>query len=143
MEEFRSISIQWQCQQLINRVTNLLDQGRWEELAQCYTEDAVLFRPSDPNHGVEGRDAILQSFADRPSRTTCHLLGNTFFDVQSEHRVVATSRVWLISGPDSATHPVLAEQKILAGSFIDTLVNTGGQWLIQLRRGSIELKYGD
>lgn len=140
MTNTESMLIQWQCQQLINRVTNLVDQRRWQELALCYTEDATLFRPSDADIGIEGRAAILQSFTQRPPKTTCHLIANTEFRLESERSVVAESRVWLISGPVGETLPVSAEQKIMVGSFIDSMVLVDSQWLIKKRQGSIELK---
>ena len=135
--------IQWECQQLLNRVMMLMDSARWEDLAACYTEDAVLFRPSDPDNGVEGREAILTSFRARAPRTTCHMLANSVFDVQSPLLVRATSRVLLISGEADQVHPAMAHRKLLAGTFIDDLAMVGGEWLIRRRVGSIELAYGD
>lgn len=44
--------IQWECQQLLNRVTLLTDNADWQVLVQCYTEDALLARPSDPNNPI-------------------------------------------------------------------------------------------
>lgn len=133
--------IQWECQQLLNKATQLMDRGEWEALADCYTEDAVLSRPSDPDNGIQGRDAILASFRARPPRTSCHLLANTVFDVHGPDEVEAVSRVWLIAGPASDTLPVRADPNLMAGSFVDILVRVDGHWQIHSRRGGIELKY--
>ena len=133
--------IEWECQQFLNRITNLIDSERWEELANCYTDNGVLFRPSDPHNGVEGRAAILQSLRDRPPRTTCHLLANTTFDVHSDKSVTAFSRVWLVSGPASESLPVQADSKLMVGSFTDELTLTDEGWKLTCRRGGIELKY--
>jgi ketosteroid isomerase-like protein len=133
--------IQMECQQLLNRVTNLIDACQWEKLVEYYTEDGVLFRPSDPNNGVEGKAAILESFKARPPKTTCHALVNTDIDVQSETLVVASSRVWLVSGPASEGGAVNSEGPLLIGSFVDTLVYQNNRWLIKTRKGGIELKH--
>ncbi|MGD8324886.1 MAG: nuclear transport factor 2 family protein [Gammaproteobacteria bacterium] len=142
MDRDNRTSIQWECQQLLNRVTNLIDGRQWEELVDCYLDDGVLFRPSDPDNGIVGRAAILRSLKARPPSTTCHLLANTEFDVLTSSRVVARSRVWLANGPTSIGGPVQAKAPLLIGSFEDTLVYDGERWLIAERKGSIELKFG-
>lgn len=133
--------IQWECQQFLNRVTMLMDSGQWEALAACYTEDGVLFRPSDPDNGVEGRAAILASFQARPPRTSCHLLANCVFEVKAADRVEANSRVWLVAGDAAPTYPVKADSKLLIGSFRDELMLVDGEWFIRRREGGIELAY--
>ena len=142
MDRNNLATIQWECQQLLNRVTNLIDARQWEALVECYVEDGVLYRPSDPDNGIVGRAAIWQSLQKRPPGTTCHLLANAEFDVESETRVVARSRVWLASGPPSSPGPAEATGPVLIGSFTDTLVYRDDRWLIAERRGGIELKFG-
>ena len=141
MERQEKATIQLECQQLLNRATMLLDNGQWQELANCYTDDAVLFRPSDSGNGIEGRAAIYESFYTRPSRTSCHILANSVCEVITKEKVVANSRVWLVTGEAGDTFPVKADSKLMIGSFEDILVRIGDEWLIQLRRGGIELKY--
>ncbi|MBR9791473.1 MAG: nuclear transport factor 2 family protein [Gammaproteobacteria bacterium] len=141
MDRQERAMIQLECQQLLNRATQLLDGGQWQALADCYTEDAVLFRPSDAEHGITGRDAIYQSFCARPPRSSCHIIANSVFDIITANNVVATSRVWLATGSASETLPVTAESNLMIGSFTDTLIRREDQWLIQSRKGSIELKY--
>jgi hypothetical protein len=140
--------IQWECQQLLNRVTNLIDSRQWEVLVECYLEKGVLYRPSDPDNGIFGREAILQSLRGRPPAVTCHLLANSEFDVVSAVRVIARSRVWLASGSADATAQapaagaVTARPPLLIGSFVDTLVRSDDRWMIAERRGGIELRFG-
>ncbi|MGL6160161.1 nuclear transport factor 2 family protein [Microbulbifer sp.] len=141
MDGQEKLLIEWECQQLLNRVTNLIDDARWQELAGCYTEDAVLFRPSDPDVGIEGRDAIIDSFQQRAPRLTRHFFTNSVFEVLSPVSVRATSRVLLLSGPAGETLPAPAAPTLLAGSFVDTLSRIEGRWLIARRKGSVELKY--
>ena len=141
MDRQQIAMIQTECQQFLHRATLLIDQCRWQELACCYTEDGVLFRPSDSKNGIVGKQTILESFLERPPRTTYHLLSNMVIDVTSCDQVTVHSRGWLISGEASEELPVKADNKLLAGSFVDTLVRIDDQWFIKCRKGSIELKY--
>lgn len=141
MDRQQQAMVQIECQQLLNKVTMLIDQEQWEDLANCYTEDGILFRPSDAACGIEGRTAILDSFKARPPRTSCHVLANSVFNIISQNQVAAKSRVWLIAGEASETLPVKAGNKLMIGSFTDLLVYKNNQWLIKSRTGSIELKY--
>ncbi|MFC7047883.1 nuclear transport factor 2 family protein [Emcibacter nanhaiensis] len=134
-------AIEWYCQQLLNRITNLLDQGRWQELADCYTEDATLARPSDPDNPFRGRAEILASLEARPPRTTCHLLTNSMFEVKSPTEVLAFSRVLLISGDAGNGGAIETANPLLVGSFTDELKKTGEGWQIHNRQGSIDIKY--
>ena len=142
MDRSERSMIRSECQQLLNRVTNLIDGRQWEALVDCYLEDGVLFRPSDPENGIVGREAILRSLRERPPSITCHLLANTEVEIESDRRVVARSRVWLASGPADAEGPARAKAPLLIGSFLDTLVRRDDRWLIAERRGGIELKFG-
>ena len=141
MDRLQIALIEWECQQLLNRIVMLMDANEWEQLAALYTDDGVLFRPSDASHGVEGREAILASFLARPPRASCHMVSNAVFDVQSENRVIARSRVWLVAGDADAPQPAPAGSKLAIGSFVDTLVRVEDVWRIQLRKGGIELMY--
>ena len=135
------MQIEWQCQQFLFRVASLLDGAQWQALAQCYTEDAQLFRPSDPNTAIYGRKAILESFYQRAPRSSCHLISNICFDIHAAGQITASSKVLLVTGSISEQLPVIADENILVGSFVDQLVQIDDQWLIQQRKGRIELKY--
>lgn len=143
MTTINQVQVQWQCQQLLNKVLLLMDGTDWQSLANCYTEDAELARPTDPQNPIRGRHDILASFLARPPKTTCHLLANSVFTIEDAQTVSATSRALLMSGPASSSggFPILADSQLLAGTFQDTLVKVNDQWLIQKRLGSIELKY--
>jgi len=135
--------IHWECQQLLNRVASLTDQQNWEALADCYMEDAVLSRPSDPDNPVQGRQAILESFKGRPPRTSGHLVGNAVFTLHSKEYVESVSRVWLVAGSASDSLPVTATGSLLVGTFHDQFKWDGQKWLIARRDGSMELKFGE
>jgi ketosteroid isomerase-like protein len=133
--------IQWECQQLLNRMTNLMDQQDWQALANCYTEDAVLSRPSDPDNPIHGRQEILESFTTRSPRISGHSIVNSVFTIVNQDYVKASSRVWLISGPTDQPSPVIANSPLLIGSYTDHIKRQDNQWLVALRDGNIEIKF--
>ena len=144
MTTIDQMHLQWECQQLLNKVLLLMDSADWESLVNCYTDDAELARPTDPLNPIRGRDDILASFHARPPKTTCHLLANSVFSIEDAQTVSATSRALLMSGPAIAAgggYPVVADSQLFAGTFHDTFVKVNDLWLIQKRVGSIELKY--
>lgn len=140
-ERIEHAIIQWECQQLLSRMTNLMDQQQWQALANCYTQDAVLSRPSDPDNPIQGRQAILESLSARPPRTSAHIIVNSVFTIISQEDVRADSRIWLISGPADASSPVIANSPLLIGSFTDHIKRLENQWLVAQRDGSIEMKF--
>lgn len=141
MEKIHAIQIQWECQQLLNRAVTLTDEQQWEALSKCYTDDAVMFRPSDSENAITGRQEIKASFVARPPRITCHLLANCVFTIVDSITVAATSRVLLMAGDSTATHPAIADSKILTGKFNDTITLVNDEWLLARREGSIDLRY--
>lgn len=136
--------IEWQCGALVTRSVNLLDQGSWEALSLCYSEDAVLFRPSAPLESIQGREAILKSFMARPLKETCHALSNMEVSVIDGASAVVSSRVVLFSGDEKAQSIeaiVAAKSDVYIGRFVDELKKVDGEWFIAKRQGSIELNY--
>lgn len=136
--------VEWQCQALVTRSMNLLDKGCWQALSQCYTDEAVLFRPSAPSVPIQGREAILKSFMARPLKETCHALSNMEVSVLNNETAIVTSRVVLFSGEEKAhsiESVVLAKSDVYIGRFTDELKKVEGKWLISKRQGSIELNY--
>ncbi|MGE3642696.1 MAG: nuclear transport factor 2 family protein [Beijerinckiaceae bacterium] len=133
---------EWECQQLLNKAIHLLDSGRWDDLALCFTEDAAFFRPTDPNNGIIGREAIHKAFSSRPPRITNHMLANTWFEGYTGTEMQARSRVLLLSGSPAEKLPAPAEGKLIIGEFSDTLRKAGGQWLIAERKGRLDLAFG-
>lgn len=133
--------IQWECQQLLNKVMALTDTCSWQELASCYTEDATLYRPSDATVAIKSRQSILASFTERAPRVTNHMLSNCVFEVLSETSVRATSRVLLIAGENDGSPVATADSKIMMGGFSDELILIDSTWFIAQRKGSVNLKY--
>ena len=133
--------IEWHCEQLLRRAAQLLDRADWDAYIECFCQEAVLARPSDPDNPILGKEAILESLLARPPRLTCHLLANTVYDIVSGFQVIARSRVLLVSGENSFERPAVAHADLRVGSFTGRLRKVDDQWKIAERQGSIELKY--
>lgn len=118
------------CARLIALYANLNDEARWDEVAALYAEDGVMFRPTAPDAGVEGRDAILAAFKARPPRTTRHVCSNVVIDVESDTTARGSSAMLLFTG----------EGAPLVGSFHDRFVRTAEGWRFAERRGSLTFK---
>lgn len=118
------------CARLIALYANLNDDARWDDVAALYAEDGVMFRPTAPDAGVEGREAILAAFKARPARTTRHVCSNVVIDVDSEDSARGTSAMLLFTG----------EGGPLVGSFHDRFVRTAEGWRFAERRGSLLFK---
>ena len=118
------------CARLIALYANLNDDARWDDVAALYAEDGVMFRPTAPDAGVEGRAAILAAFKARPARTTRHVCSNVVIDVESENSARGTSAMLLFTG----------EGAPLVGSFHDRFVRTAEGWRFAERRGSLLFK---
>ncbi|USJ01678.1 nuclear transport factor 2 family protein [Xanthomonas prunicola] len=137
------VSIIIACEQAIRRFALYNDRHDHAGLAALFTDDGVFARPSAPDAPVRGRQAILQSFRERPPRTTCHLMLNTVVSVQSHTSAHAHSHVLLYTADDTSTPPPwTAQSPALLGSFDDVLVLDQGRWLFQQRLGSLLLRVG-
>ncbi|NLR71602.1 nuclear transport factor 2 family protein [Novosphingobium sp. ERN07] len=115
------------CARLVALYANLNDEARWDEVAALYAEDGVMFRPTAPDAGVEGRDAILAAFKARPPRKTRHVCSNVVIDVESPTTARGTSAMLLFTGDPAP----------LVGSFHDQFVLTADGWRFAERRGSL------
>ena len=118
------------CARLIALYANLNDDAQWDEVAVLYAEDGVMFRPTAPAAGVEGREAILAAFKARPPRTTRHVCSNVVIDVESPTTARGTSAMLLFTG----------EGAPLVGSFHDRFVLTAEGWRFAERRDSLLFK---
>lgn len=136
-------AIAWECQQLSIRAFNLVDARAFEALGRLYTEDAVFVRPTAPDDPIEGREAILASYAARPAdRLTRHVCANFQVDVSGPDRASSFYLVVLYTGDRTKPAPrigALADPSQLVGEFRDEYVLTDDGWRIAKRIGTISL----
>lgn len=77
------------CQRLVVASYSLMDQGRYEETANLFTEDAIWVRGGKP---VAGRCAILDALNQRPAGDLSrHLVTNVLVELTSENEGTATA----------------------------------------------------
>jgi ketosteroid isomerase-like protein len=112
------------------------DAADWAAVAATFTNDGRFLRPAggDP---IVGREAIRDSFASRPPRTSRHLITNIFVDVASETEATARCTMLLYAAPAGAT---VAVSPALVGGFRDRLTRTADGWRFREREGFLDLK---
>ncbi len=77
------------CQRLVIAAYSLMDQGRYEETAALFADDAVWVRGGKP---VAGREAILASLRQRPENDLSrHLITNVLVELTSGSEGTATA----------------------------------------------------
>lgn len=107
------------------------DACDWEAVAATYVADGRMRRPSDPEHFIEGRAAILAAFQARPARQSRHVVANILVDVIDPATAEATSQLLLFTEPRAAP---------LVGSYHDQLVRTEAGWRFRERRGRLDFE---
>lgn len=126
------------CADLIVRYAYLNDERRFDELADLFTEDAVLYRPSSPEQGIAGRPAILEAFRKRPAEAmTFHVTTDVLIDVENVEQAQGRSRILLLSAtrpPEAGALPSDAKPAV-PGVFRDRFQLTEQGWKFSERRG--------
>lgn len=105
------------------------DAGDWDAVAQLYTADGRMSRPTAPDDFIDGRDAILRAFKARPPRRTRHICANIRIDFETDEASLVTSQILLFTAADQAP---------LVGSYTDRCVREQGEWRFAERRGSLD-----
>jgi len=84
------------CQRLVVAAYSLMDQGRYEETAALFTDDAVWVRGGKP---VTGRVAILAALQQRPaSDLSRHIITNILVTLSSDKEGTATATFMPLRG---------------------------------------------
>jgi hypothetical protein len=126
------------CADLIARHAYLNDERRFDELVDLFTDDAVLYRPSAPEHGIAGRAALLAAFNKRPAEAmTFHLTSDVLIEVDSAEGARGQSRILLLSAtrPDQPGTLPDAVKPPVPGVFRDRFRLTQSGWKFAERRG--------
>lgn len=115
-----------------------VDRGTADEVAELFAHDAILSPQYDGDYEVFGRDGIRgwYAFYHQTLRARVknlkHLIQSVMIDVEGD---VASSVCYLtayyIAKKDNTAYQV-------QGTYHDTLVRHGGQWLFQTRRIDVE-----
>lgn len=113
--------------QLRARYCQALDDGRWEDLADTFTEDGAFVGLTT----ARGRAEMLEFFPQLNSSTVTswwHFSSNETVELDGD---TATGTTWLLQ-----PCVVDGESQIAAGRYEDTMVRTAHGWRFQERRVS-------
>ncbi|MFE1082680.1 nuclear transport factor 2 family protein [Brevibacterium sediminis] len=113
--------------QLRARYCQALDDGRWEDLADTFTEDGAFVGLST----ARGRAEMLEFFPQLNSSTVTswwHFSSNETVELDGD---TAAGTTWLLQ-----PCVVDGESQIAAGRYEDTMVRTAHGWRFQERRVS-------
>lgn len=113
--------------QLRARYCQALDDGRWEDLADTFTEDGAFVGLST----ARGRAEMLEFFPQlnsSPVTSWWHFSSNETVELDGDS---ATGTTWLLQ-----PCVVDGESQIAAGRYEDTMVRTAHGWRFQERRVS-------
>ena len=141
MNSNQRFAIERECERLLLRVAKLGDEARWDEMAQLFTPDSELVRPSDAANSIRGREAILASLRSRPAATKRHIITNVYVDVKSENEAHISSMAVRYAGPAASGAGPAPGQEIAIGSFEDDVVLTEAGWAFKRRQGSMALEF--
>jgi len=98
MDEVKALTTKAAIAELITRYAALNDAGNWDAVAELYTEDGRMSRPTSPDDFVAGRAAILAGFRSRPPRAARHFVANILVTLEGETRARASSHILLFTG---------------------------------------------
>jgi hypothetical protein len=139
MQANQQAAIERACARLISQYAYLNDQRSFEALADLFTQDAVLFRPSAPDQAIVGRDAILEAFRKRrPEIMTFHVCTDVIIDVDDASRAHGQSRILLLSATRPQQDGLVAKvtESPVPGVFRDKFTLTADGWKFAERRGT-------
>ncbi len=134
-------AIEFACTKLVNQFAVYNDLGRFDEVADLFTDDGRYARPTDPANFVEGKANLLAAFRARPQdKLVRHLVSNVLIVVTSATSAKGFSYVTQYSGTTSQlapTHGWQANASQLVGEYSDDFVLTLDGWKIRQRSGKL------
>ena len=131
------LEIDRECERLVIESARLNDDGQWAALADLYTPDGMVRRPSGQQ--LVGREAIIASYSSRPAeRTTRHVCSGWRCRVESDSVAYGTTTVTVYTS-ETSSEPMPIE-RIAVGEFEDRFVRTLDGWRIVSRTTSITMQ---
>lgn len=106
----------------------LIDEGRADDFAEIFTEDAVLEEGAVPIHGRDGIRTLARAVVRR-YRATSHHLSNVRMERLAEDRIAATSYVYAWHEPAEP-----GDDLHIWARYLDELRFEDGRWRIARRR---------
>lgn len=142
MTDAERLAIEWECSKLCHAFANYGDRHDFVALAQLFTEDGSMSRPSVPDVDITGRQAIIQAFGKRPPLVIRHIVTNVQIEVISATEARGFSLVTWLSAPEGDGSMPLLAGPIQVGEFRDVYVRTADGWKFRERKGRLSLRAG-
>jgi len=131
--------IKAQCQELVLQFALLNDTRQYEKLAELFAEDGVFYRPMQPEHGLKGRQQILEDLCRKPENlSSFHVCTNILISVEGTTRASGITYFTVYLGSTAAfgqAASVAFEGTVYVGQYTDEFRRQGQRWFIQSRRG--------
>jgi len=132
------------CRALILEFAARIDNNQSDTLGELMTADATFARPTMPDVIIEGRDAILASFALRPkAMVTQHLNLNIRIRLTGAATAEGHSVVMLYlasAGDELLPGKGRRAGAPLIGTWTDSFVRTPQGWRFSARRGLVTMQ---
>jgi hypothetical protein len=122
--------IEWDCEKLLIRFMQALDDRRYEGLANLFSENGVWFRPGQK---LIGPAMIFAALKDRPAKEVRrHVVSNCTVSVQSEDKAEARSylTVWAGDSDETGSRPVTIKAPFRVGVATTRFVRSNDRWQI-------------
>jgi len=131
------------CYNLVVDCAQIIDESRYDDLAQIFTEDGVFARPTVPDEPMTGRDTIIAAFHKRPKTLVGqHLVLNIRVRLTGPDTAEGTSSIMLFTSSTEVPYENGRGRKAngpLCGVYKDQYVRTAQGWRIKDRRGRVTL----
>ena len=131
------------CNNLVVDCAQIIDESRYDDLAQIFTPDGIFARPTVPDEPMSGRDTIIAAFHKRPKTLVGqHLVLNIRVHLTGPDTAEGTSSIMLfISSTDVAYENGKGRKASgpLCGVYKDIYVRTAEGWRIKDRRGRVTM----
>lgn len=116
-------------EELLARYCGHLDNGRFAEMAACFTEDGTWDTAYGAATGRDRIEALVRRLASHgaPRPRMLHLTANVIIEIAGDTARATSS--WMVA-QNSPRGPLLD----CAGNYIDSLKKVGGQWLFANRK---------
>lgn len=130
MDAARQREIEWDCEKLLIRYMQALDDRKYEVLAGLFAEDGVWHRQGKE---LRGPAMILATMKDRPLKELRrHAVTNCLVSIQSDDRAEARSYMTVWAGDTDAvgTRPVTIKAPFRVGVATTRFVRRNNRWRI-------------
>ena len=123
-------AIEWDCNKLLNQFYRLLDDKKYEALANLFADDGVWMRLGEE---LNGPAAILDAMGEREDWLTAHLLSNVQIEVSDPDHATSSQYVTLyrIEGYDPSGGPAEVTLPMGILRHRDQLVRIDNHWKFQ------------